>query len=313
MDQENLVVSPEEVGLRLDKILADRFASVKSRTYFQNLIENSCVFVNGSAVKKRYQPKAGDEIDVQFICTPELAISPENIPLDIIYEDASLLVINKPSGMVVHPAVGNWTGTFVNALLHHCGQPTLFGNDTVRPGIVHRLDKETTGLLIAAKNDLVQRHLIEQFSQRSVYKEYLAICFGNPGNLTIDQPIGRHPKDRKLMAVVPTGRRAISQCQTIAFNGELSLVNIVLVTGRTHQIRVHLSSVSKPVLGDPLYGSERVNRRYGIQRQMLHAHRLRFIHPVSGTELSLEAPIPLEMKNIIYNEKLLSQGTNIPR
>ncbi len=246
-EQESLIITAEEGGERLDKILAGRFRDIKSRTYFQYLIEEGRVWVNGESVKKREKLAEGDEVLIHFILTPEIGLCPEPIPLDIVYEDDALLAINKPAGMVVHPAVGNWTGTFVNALLHHC--QGLEQSEDLRPGIVHRLDKETTGLLIAAKTPLVQQRLIEQFSTRQVYKEYLAICLGNPGKQEIQAPIGRHPVNRKLMAVVPNGRPAISRCETVAHRGTLSLVKIVLLTGRTHQIRVHLKHVGMAVLG----------------------------------------------------------------
>ena len=289
-EQESLIITVEEGGERLDKILAGRFRDIKSRTYFQYLIEEGRVWVNGETVKKREKLAEGDEILIHFILTPEIGLSPEPIPLDIVYEDDALLVINKPAGMVVHPAVGNWTGTFVNALLHHC--QGLEQSKDLRPGIVHRLDKETTGLLIAAKTPLVQQRLIEQFSTRQVYKEYLAICLGNPGKQEIQAPIGRHPVNRKLMAVVPNGRPAISRCETVAHRGPLSLVKIVLLTGRTHQIRVHMKHVGMAVLGDDTYGNLQANQKYGAERQMLHASRLKLEHPLTKKMLELEAPLP---------------------
>lgn len=305
-EHDSIVITTDDEGERLDKILAKHFETVKSRTYFQSLIEDEKVLLNGQAVKKRYRPKAGDEVEVYFSCDPAITLTPEAIPLDIVYEDEALLVINKPSGMVVHPAAGNWSGTFVNALLHHCGYSDLLAEDkdSLRPGIVHRLDKETTGLLVAAKQSNAQRLLIAQFSQRQVHKEYLALCVGNPGNRTIEQPIGRHPTLRKLMAVTPNGRNSTTICQTLAYNNELSYVKVTLITGRTHQIRVHLSHCGTPVLGDPLYGHERCNRKHGLQRQMLHAHRLRFNHPITGKLLELEAPLPNEMQSILKSEKL---------
>jgi 23S rRNA pseudouridine1911/1915/1917 synthase len=302
-----IIISEEEAGLRLDKILAQRFADIKSRSYFENLFDEEKILVNGSPVKKRFQPQLNDEIEVNFLFTPELSIVPEAIPLDIVYEDDFLIVINKPAGMVVHPAVGNWTGTFVNALMHHCGNASIMANKDnrdLRPGIVHRIDKETTGLLIAAKNNDVQRLLIQQFSQRLIHKEYLAICFGNPGNVTIDQPIGRHPIHRKMMAIVPSGRNAVSVCRSLSFNGELALVNIALITGRTHQIRVHLNHLQKPLVGDSLYGSDKVNRRFNIYRQMLHAYKLSFKHPVSGVQLNLKVDPPHDMLQLLLKNNL---------
>lgn len=300
-DTDLIVITEEEAGQRLDKILAKRFSEVRSRTYFQDLIEDRCVLLNGSPVKKRVQPKAGDEVEIAFRATPELELKPEAIPLEILYEDDDILAVNKPPGMVVHPALGNWSGTFVNALLYHCQhlemQPQML--DSLRPGIVHRLDKETSGLLLAAKTSLAQQRLIALFSSRAVFKEYLAICVGNPGDRDIDAPIGRHPVHRKLMTVVEGGRSALSRCHTLAFDGELAVVSVILVTGRTHQIRVHLKHLGTPVLGDPLYGSAAMNKRYHLSRQMLHARRVRFTHPMTQKELELNAPFPSEMEELM--------------
>jgi 23S rRNA pseudouridine1911/1915/1917 synthase len=305
-DADTILIEPSEEGLRLDKILALRFSQIRSRTYFQYLIENGCVLVNGIPAKKRIKPKAGDEIEIEFQLTPELDLTPEPIPLDIVYEDEHLIVINKPAGMVVHPAVGNWHGTFVNALLYHCREnfqniqkADKSDQTTLRPGIVHRLDKETSGLLMAAKTSLAQQRLVEMFAQKQIYKEYLAICVGNPGQKEIRKPMGRHPVHRKLMAVREEGgKEALTICKTVAYNARLSLVELVLATGRTHQIRVHLAHVGTPVLGDSLYGRETVNRQYQAARQMLHARILRFSHPVTGEKLEFEAPLPEDMQQL---------------
>lgn len=297
MQPEELIITEEEAGMRLDKILARRYSDVRSRTYFQDLIEDHCVLLNGEPVKKRVQPKAGDEVEIAFRLAPELELKAEAIPLEILYEDDDLLAVNKSAGMVVHPAVGNWSGTFVNALLHHC---QLEVNETLRPGIVHRLDKETSGVLLAAKTTLAQQRLIALFASRSVYKEYLAICVGNPGVCEIEAPIGRHPVHRRLMAVLPEGgRAALSRCRTLAFDGQLALVSIVLVTGRTHQIRVHMKHRGTPVLGDPLYGSNSANQKHARERQMLHAWRVRFDHPMNGKTIEVEAPLPPDMAELI--------------
>lgn len=297
-EQETLIITQQEAGLRLDKILASRYASIKSRAYFQYLIESHCVLVNNEPVKKRHLLQIGDELQVQFIVTPEIGLIPEAIPLNIIYEDEDILIINKPAGMVVHPAVGNWTGTFVNALLYHCKE--LLTNDddrSVRPGIVHRLDKDTTGLLIAAKNQRAQQRLIEMFAKRQVLKEYVAICHGNPGVREIVAPIGRHPIHRKLMAVVDSGKSAVTHCQTIKSNERLSLVKLVLETGRTHQIRVHLKHIGCPIVGDPTYGP--ANNNTDAKRQMLHARLLNFKHPIKDFMVHVEAPFPADMEKWI--------------
>lgn len=298
-----IVVTALEAGERLDKILAARYKEVRSRTYFQHLIEQEAVLLNGKPAKKRAKPLEGDEIEVCFALTPELDLSPEEIPLDILYEDDDILVVNKPPGLVVHPAPGNWSGTFVNALLHHCRSLAIHDPMSVRPGIVHRLDKDTSGLLLAAKHPLAQQRLIEMFAQRDIHKEYLAICVGNPGDIEVKAPIGRHPVHRKKMAVREDGRRACSRCSTLAFDGTLSLVKIVLETGRTHQIRVHLQHSGTPVLGDALYGSAAYNHKYHAKRQLLHAYLLRFKHPIKGEILELRAPPPSDFDQ--FARKLL--------
>lgn len=306
-DSDLLIISEEESGQRIDKILALRFQEVKSRSYFQYLIEQQKVLLNGEPVKKRTLPKAGDEIEIQFICLPKLSLTPEEIPLDIIFEDESMLIVNKPAGMVVHPAAGNWSGTFVNALLYHCKdlESKLASEEnapSVRPGIVHRLDKDTTGLLIAAKTSEAHEKLSALFFSRKIYKEYLAVCTGNPGTLTINRPIGRNPSCYKQMAVVQQGgKEAITHCKTLAYNGKLAFVSIELQTGRTHQIRVHLQSQGTPVLGDPVYGNLKINHSYNLQTQMLHAHCLRFSHPLTQELLEFKAPLPTKMEEFYKN------------
>lgn len=305
IDTDLLIINEQDTGQRLDKILAQRFQDSKSRTYFQYLIEQQKVLLNGQPVKKRIQPRAGDEVLIQFIYPPQLSLEPECIPLDILFEDEHLLIVNKPAGMVVHPSIGNWSGTFVNALLYHCNEvKALIGSDhsdqaSIRPGIVHRLDKDTTGLLIAAKHSQALEKLCGLFSRREIYKEYLAICVGNPGTRTIDLPIGRNPSCYKEMKVLPEGgKKAVSECKTLASNGKLSLVSVVLVTGRTHQIRVHLQAVGTPVLGDPIYGSQKANQAHHLQRQLLHAHCLRFVHPFTKRQVEFKAPMPPDMADL---------------
>jgi 23S rRNA pseudouridine1911/1915/1917 synthase len=309
-DIETFFISEEESGERLDKILANRYHTVGSRTYFQFLVDEHKVLLNGSAVKKRQKTKAGDEIEIEFVLTPELELKPENIPLDIVYEDEDLLIINKAPGMVVHPAPGNWTGTFVNALLFYCQNTferksqDFFQGKALRPGIVHRLDKETSGLLIAAKTSLAQQRLIEMFSNRRIHKEYVAICVGNPGNCEIRASIGRHPKNRQKMTVLKEGgREALTLCRTLSSDGKISVVDLILATGRTHQIRVHMKHHGTPVLGDATYGNFQTNQKYGVKRQMLHAHLLRFAHPLSNKPLEFQTEMPQDMKQIIQTIK----------
>ena len=297
MNSSTHIVTEEEEKLRLDTLLTTRFPN-HSRTYFQQLIERKLVLVNGKQVKKRIHLRSADEIEIQFALTPEISLEPEEIPLNILYEDDALLVINKPAGLVVHPGAGNHSGTLVNGLLFHCKQ--LKTDGSLRPGIVHRLDKGTSGLLVAAKNEEVQMKLSSLFANRQVHKEYLAICISNPGNRLIDQPIGRHPVRRKEMTILKEkGREAQTECLSLAHNGEFSLVRLIPKTGRTHQLRVHLKSIRAPILGDPIYGNHYYNKKYDLNHQLLHAEILRFVHPISGEELEFKAPIPDDMQKII--------------
>ncbi len=298
---ETLIISELEAGMRLDKWLASHYQDY-SRQYFQYLIEKKLVLVNGLIAKKAYRLEIGDEIEIEFALTPEITLEPENIPLDILYEDDALLAINKPVDMVVHPAAGNWSGTFVHALLYHCNH--LPKGETLRPGIVHRLDKQTTGVLLAAKTERAQSKLVESFAARRIEKTYLAVCVGNPKERVIEGNIGRHPVHRKKMAVIKEGGKpARTLCKILRFSSPLSLVELGAETGRTHQLRVHLQSIGTPILGDPVYGTPSLNKKYGVERQLLHAHRLVFDHPITGAHLVIEAPLPEDMTSII--EKFL--------
>lgn len=300
-EKERILIREDEVGERLDKILAQRFKEIRSRSYFQMLLDEHLVLVNGTPVKKRMKPEVGDEVEIQFALTPEIDLTPEPIPLDILYEDPYIIVVNKPAGMVVHPAVGNWSGTFVNALLYHCRQlPVEEGS--LRPGIVHRLDKDTSGVLVAAKTTQAHQRLTALFAGREVYKEYIAICVGNPGNIDIQASIQRHAVHRQKMTVAKEGgKEALTKCQTLATDGKLSVVKLVIMTGRTHQIRVHMQHRGTPVLGDPIYGNTQANKKYDVNHQLLHAHILRFVHPFEGVEMEFKAPIPANMAAMIKN------------
>ncbi len=291
-DTEILIASSEQSGFRLDKFLSSHFEQ-KSRTYFQYLIEEGFVLVNGDPVKKRQIVEEGDEIEVCFQLTPELSLEPENIPLAILYEDSHFLAIDKPSGMVVHPAPGHYSGTFVNALLFHCKKKAL-PEEGVRPGIVHRLDKDTSGVLLAAKTPECQKRLLSLFQERKIVKEYLALTEGNPSNGLFSFPIKRHPTRRKEMAVVEEGKEAVTRFQTLAFHAPYSLVLASPLTGRTHQIRVHLKHLKAPVVGDNLYGGSSAAKRH-----LLHAYRLRFSHPITSEPLEIVAPIPKDFKSFI--------------
>ncbi|MEI6241930.1 MAG: RluA family pseudouridine synthase [Chlamydiota bacterium] len=293
-DSEIIFVTAAEEGVRLDKLLASRFEA-RSRTYFQYLIDNECVTVNSSSVKKGFLPKTNDEITISFIKTPEITLTPENIPLDILFEDEHLLVVNKPAGMVVHPAPGHWSSTFVNALLFHCKTLPQEEGD-LRPGIVHRLDKDTSGILIASKTLEAHQKLITLFQSRKVSKDYLGICIGKPVSGIVSAPIGRHPRERKEMAVVESGKEAITNIQVLAFHQNLSLILAQPITGRTHQIRVHLQHIKAPILGDEIYGNPKMNHSMNVKRQLLHAYRIRLPHPILQTPLHLVAPIPDDIK-----------------
>lgn len=295
---ETFEVGPEENPGRVDKFLALRFHPHFSRTYFAHLIQENLVLVNGEPIKKRESLKEGDVVEIYFADLPEADLTPENIPLDVVYEDKDIIVVNKPAGLVIHPAPGNWTGTFVNALLFHCHEVKEVG-DPLRPGIVHRLDKDTTGLLVAAKHLESQKRLVESFAGRKVYKEYLAISFGTPREGRVETLIGRDLKNRQRMAVVKEkGKSAITEVKVLQTSEELSLVRLIIETGRTHQIRVHLKFLNAPVLGDAVYGKEAANKRLQADRPYLHAWRLKFPHPMTGEMMEFEAPIPADIAKV---------------
>jgi len=297
--QETLTVSESEADLRLDKWLTIKFPDY-SRTYFQSLIEDGNVLVNGIPCKKREKPKPGDEIEVCFVLAPELSLEPENIPLDILYEDADVLVINKPAGMVVHPAPGHPKGTFVNALLFHCKSLASELSDPLRPGIVHRLDKDTSGVLIAAKNSYAHKNLVHGFSERTIQKFYNAVCIGHPSVTEVQTCIKRHPVKRQEMSVTEEGGKpAVTLLKILEKGPETSLLEVQLITGRTHQIRVHLKHIGCPILGDSLYGRQTFNQKHNVERQLLHATRVIFPHPRTGKQLEVIAPIPPDMEKVI--------------
>jgi len=298
MTTDLLTISEVDLGQRLDKILKNHYPT-HSRTYFQYLIDEQCVVVNGQLVKKQYRPALGDEIEISFQLTPEIDVKPEPIALDILYEDEHLLIINKPAGMVVHPAPGSPSGTFANALLHHCSQLNPGEFDALRPGIVHRLDKETTGVLVGVKTSAAHKKMIEKFAERQIEKRYLAICSGVPREGELSAPIKRHPIRRQEMTVCSEGKEAISRFKILERDQGLCFIEVELITGRTHQIRVHLKHLNCPLLGDPIYGSKSLNEKYRATRPQLHAHQIKFTHPMTGAPLDIIAPIPTEMKNFI--------------
>lgn len=297
-NKEVFTITEEEVDNRIDKILALRFDGI-SRAYFQHLIESENVLLNDSPTKKNVKPKIGDRVDIDFVINTEVDVEPEDIPLDILYEDDYLLAINKPPGLVVHPATGNWTGTVVNALLFHC-QQLQNHPDPIRPGVVHRIDRGTSGVLIAAKNIEIQYELSQQFADRTVYKRYIGICLGNPGNKTIETLIKRHPFHWKKMFVhSEKGRTSKTICRSLAHNEELSVVEFIIETGRTHQIRVHMQHTGTPILGDKTYGSDSANKKYKATRQLLHSEQLHIIHPITQEKLIFKAPLPEDIIKVI--------------
>ena len=297
-DRVSFTVNSEESSLRIDLLLARRFAD-RSRTYFQDLLTQGLVLLNGKPMKKRECPRVGDQIEVSFPALEPSALIPEEIPLNILFEDSELIVVNKPAGMVVHPAPGHRTGTFVHALLNHC-QGELMLSDPIRPGIIHRLDKDTSGILIAAKTATAHFHIAKQFASRQVDKNYLAICCGRPPTGPIRAAIGRNPHHRKeMMVVAEGGKEAESDLQIIAVQEKVSLVLVKPRTGRTHQIRVHLKHVGHPVLGDAVYGSPSLNRALDAPRLLLHAYRIGLRHPLTDEPLLFVAPIPDDFRQAI--------------
>lgn len=292
---ETISITEDIANIRVDLLLKELFPS-HSRTYFQYLIENQAVLLNGNGIKKKDKAKVDDFLEVRFLKTEEICLEPQEIPLSIIAEDDHFIAINKPQGMVVHPAPGHHDQTFVNALLYHFTQLPL--DDTLRPGIVHRLDKDTSGILIAAKTREMHQALVALFAERKMKKEYLAITCGTPKVGFVDQPIARDLHKRQQMCIChERGKTAYSTIEVIAENGPLSLVKVLPTTGRTHQIRVHLKSVHTPILGDPVYGLSGMNAKYGIDKQCLHAYQLSFIHPFTNNPVVLKAPLPKEMRN----------------
>jgi 23S rRNA pseudouridine1911/1915/1917 synthase len=287
-----LIVPPEANGNRADVFLSS-FAENLSRNAAQKLCESGLVLKNGKPVNKKECVRIGDTIEYELPDPVMTDALPENIPLDIVFEDDYLLVVNKPQGMVVHPAPGNYTGTLVNALLYHCGDRLSSINGVIRPGIVHRIDKDTSGLLVVAKDDRVHTALAERFAVHDIDRVYDAILCGCPKNDegTVDAPIGRHPVDRKRMCITEHhSRRAVTHYEVIERFAGYSYVKCHLETGRTHQIRVHMASIGHPVAGDPVYGPAKGIP--GINGQLLHAGLLGFVHPITGEHMIFTAPPP---------------------
>ncbi len=285
-----LTASESDAGSRIDKYISDNISEL-TRSAVQTLISKGMVLAGGSPVPKNYKLRGHEEITVEIPEPQPMDAVPEDIPLDIVYEDDDLLVVNKPKGMVVHPAHGNYTGTLVNALLHHCGSSLSGINGVIRPGIVHRIDKNTSGLLIVAKNDASHLKLAEQIKAHSFTREYEAVACGSFKETegTIDAPIGRHKTDRKKMCVTnENSRNAVTHYEVIRQYGGYAHLRLRLETGRTHQIRVHLSYIGHPVLGDDVYGKP----YKGLEGQCLHARRIGFIHPSTGEYMEFSSELP---------------------
>lgn len=296
---EIYLVGMEDVGMRLDVFVTSRGEQL-SRSFVQKLIVDGAITVNQLATRANYRVKAGDSVAVSAPPPVELQVCPEPIPLDIYYEDSDVVVVNKPRGMVVHPAEGNCTGTLVNALLEHCRD--LSGiNGVLRPGIVHRIDKDTSGLLMVAKNDLAHEHLAGQLKEHTVRRGYVALIHGVPASErgVVDAPIGRDPRDRQKMAVTSRNSKpAVTHYRVLDWSGNYTFLKLRLETGRTHQIRVHMAYIGHPLVGDTRYGLSKPH--FGLKGQFLHAYRLGFKHPRSGDYLEFRAPLPAELDDILH-------------
>ncbi len=290
-----LNAAPENAGERLDKFIAGN--SDISRSYAASLCENGGVQSGGKPLNKNYKIKGGEEIEISVPEPQPVEAQPEDIPLDIVYEDGDVIVINKPQGMVVHPSAGNETGTLVNGLLYHCKLSAI--NGVIRPGIVHRIDKDTSGLIIAAKNDKAHLSLAEQWKSQKPLRKYITLVNGNvkEDGGTINKPIARHPKDRKKMAVVHGGREAVTHFKVLERFGQYTLLECTLETGRTHQIRVHLASEGHSVVGDKTYGIKK--EKFNLAGQLLHAKTLGFIHPATHEQMIFTSEIPDYFQNVL--------------
>ena len=299
-----LTVQPEDESVRIDKYLSAQMETL-SRSYLQKLLKEGQVFVNGAAVKPNYKVARKDEIRVSLPKEQEPEIEAENIPLDILYEDTDLLVVNKPKNMVVHPAAGHYEHTLVNALMYHCRNQLSGINGVLRPGIVHRIDKDTTGALVVCKNDMAHQGLAEQLAVHSITRRYRAVVHGNlkENTGTIEGTIGRHPTDRKKMAMnVKNGKPAVTHYQVLERLNGYTYVECRLETGRTHQIRVHMAAIGHPLLGDELYGPKKCPVK-NLHGQTLHAMVLGFQHPGTKTYMEFTAPLPEYFQNLLKKLK----------
>ncbi|GFI50948.1 RluA family pseudouridine synthase [Lachnospiraceae bacterium 62-26] len=308
--KECFIVENQE-GERIDRYLSDTFED-RSRSYIQKLIKDDLVIVNQKPVKASYRLLLGDQVEITLPEVKEPDIVPENIPLDILYEDADVIIVNKPKQMVVHPSFGHYSGTLVNALMYHCGRGLSGINGMMRPGIVHRIDMDTTGSLVVCKNDMAHQSLAEQLKEHTIRRVYVAIVHGNvkEDDGTVDIPIGRHPIERKKMSThTKSGKRAVTHYRVLRRFGEYTYIQCILETGRTHQIRVHMAHIGHPLLGDEVYGPRRCPFS-GLQGQTLHAKTLGFIHPGTGEYLEVDAPLPKYFLGLL--DRLGKTDQNLP-
>lgn len=292
MESYNFFVDEQSKGTRIDVYLSQMLDDC-SRSFVQKLIDENKVLVNSKVIKSNYKLRCKDIIDVDIPEPLAIEIVPENITLDILYEDKDVIVINKEQGMVVHPSHGHYSGTVVNALLYHCGDELSGINGVMRPGIVHRIDKDTSGVLMIAKTNIAHQKLAMQLKEHSITRKYNAIVYNNikDDTGTVDAPIGRHSVDRKKMAVTnKNSKNAVTHYRVIERFGKYTFIEVQLETGRTHQIRVHMSSIGYPLVGDEIYGPK--NQKFKLNGQMLHARVLGFIHPITGEYMEFEASIP---------------------
>ena len=300
MDEFKFQITDEMGNERIDRCISMLIDHL-SRSYIQKLVKEEQVLVNEKPVKSSYRVQAGDEVSFALPACEEPDIVAENIPLDILYEDEDVIVVNKPKGMVVHPAAGHYSGTLVNALMYHCGDKLSGINGVLRPGIVHRIDMDTTGSIIVCKNDIAHQSIAEQLKAHSINRKYVAICHGvlKEEEGTINKPIGRHDTDRKKMAVNERlGKHAVTHYRVLKRFSDCTFIECVLETGRTHQIRVHMASIGHPLLGDEVYATGR-KCPFKLQGQTLHAKTLGFVHPKTGEYVEVEAPLPAYFEHLL--------------